>query len=51
MTPVQELFEKLWDADKDKFVWNAILKEILEKEKEVMCAESCFNKTFKTKER
>ena len=37
MTPVQELFDKLWDADKDKFTWNAILKEMLEKEKEVMC--------------
>ena len=35
-TPVQELFEKLWDADKDKFTWNAILKEMLEKEKEVI---------------
>ena len=26
-----EMFEKLWNADKDKFAWNAILKETLEK--------------------
>tara|TARA_Y100000385_G_scaffold252181_1_gene275464 strand:- start:41 stop:211 length:171 start_codon:yes stop_codon:yes gene_type:complete len=35
MTPVQELFDKLWDADKDKFTWNAILKEMLEKEEDL----------------
>lgn len=33
-TPVKELYERLWEAEKDKFTWNAILKEILEKEKE-----------------
>jgi hypothetical protein len=26
-----EMYEKLWNADKDKFAWNAILKETLEK--------------------
>ena len=26
-----EMFEKLWNADKDKFTWNAILKDSLEK--------------------
>ena len=26
-----EMYEKLWEADKDKFAWNAILKETLEK--------------------
>ena len=26
-----EMFEKLWNADKDKFTWNAILKDTLEK--------------------
>ena len=26
-----EMYEKLWEADKDKFTWNAILKETLEK--------------------
>ena len=36
-TPVKELYEKLWEADKNRFTWNAILMEMLEKEKEVMC--------------
>jgi hypothetical protein len=35
-TPVQELFDKLWDTSKDKFTWYAIRKEMLEKEKEVI---------------
>ena len=35
-----EMYEKLWNADKDKFAWNAILKETLEK-----------IETFNTKER
>ena len=26
-----EMFDKLWNADKDKFTWNAILKDTLEK--------------------
>ena len=26
-----EMYEKLWEADKDKFAWNAILKDTLEK--------------------
>ena len=26
-----EMYEKLWNADKDKFAWNAILKDTLEK--------------------
>lgn len=26
-----EMYEKLWEADKDKFAWNVILKETLEK--------------------
>ena len=34
MTPVQELFEKLWNTDKDKLTWNAILKEAIKKERE-----------------
>ena len=34
-----EMYEKLWEADKDKFAWNVILKETLEK-----------LKTFNTKE-
>ncbi len=26
-----DMYEKLWEADKDKFAWNVILKETLEK--------------------
>ena len=26
-----QMYEQLWEADKDKFAWNAILKETLEK--------------------
>jgi len=26
-----EMYERLWNADKDKFAWNMILKETLEK--------------------
>jgi len=26
-----QMYEKLWEADKDKFVWNTILKDTLEK--------------------
>ena len=26
-----QMYEKLWNADKDKFAWNAILKDTLEK--------------------
>ena len=61
--PVKELYEKLWEADKNRFTWNAILMEMLEKEKEVMCqlADTCvrvndflgpdevFEETFNTK--
>lgn len=35
-TPVKELYERLWEAEKNKFTWNAILKEMLEKEKEII---------------
>lgn len=34
MSPVEELFEKLWNADKDKVAWDAILKEALKRERE-----------------
>ena len=26
-----EMYEKLWEADKDKYAWNLILKDTLEK--------------------
>ena len=35
-TPVEELFEKLWDTDKDKLTWRSILNTMLDKEKEVI---------------
>jgi hypothetical protein len=35
-TPVKELFDKLWDNPKDKFTWYAILRQMLQKEKEVI---------------
>jgi len=35
-----EMYEKLWNADKDKWAWNVILKDTLEK-----------IETFNTKER
>jgi hypothetical protein len=41
-TPVQQLFDKLLETPKDKLVWYTILKETLEKEKEV-------NKSFNNK--
>jgi hypothetical protein len=38
-TSVEQLFHKLWDEPKDKFTWNAILKEYLEMHKhEIMDA-------------
>lgn len=35
MTPVEELFQLLWDTPQDKLTWFAIKKRMLEKEKEV----------------
>ena len=26
-----QMYEQLWEADRDKFAWNAILKDTLEK--------------------
>ena len=34
MTPVQELFDKIWKAEKDELIWNAILKEAVKRERE-----------------
>ena len=31
-TPVEELFDKLWNTDKDKFAWNGIFTEMRKKE-------------------
>jgi hypothetical protein len=33
-TAAEWLFEKLWNTDKDKFTWHAILKQAKEMEKE-----------------
>jgi hypothetical protein len=35
-TATEWLFEKLWNTDKDKFTWYAILKQAKEMEKEQM---------------
>jgi hypothetical protein len=35
LTPVEELFQLLWDTPKDKLTWFAIKNRMLEKEKEV----------------
>ena len=34
MTPVEELFEKLWNTDKDKLTWDSILKEVVKRERQ-----------------
>ena len=36
MTPVEELFQLLWDTPQDKLTWFAIKKRMLEKEKEAI---------------
>jgi hypothetical protein len=36
MTPVEELFQLLWDTPKDKLTWFTIRKQMMEKEKQVM---------------
>ena len=60
-TAVEWLFEKLWNTDKDKFTWYAILKQAKEMEKQQMRDASCayvggweddefeeyYNKTYK----
>ena len=33
MTPVEELFQLLWDTPKDKLTWFAIKNQMLQKEK------------------
>lgn len=33
-TAVEYLFEQLWETQKDKFTWHAILKKAKEKEKQ-----------------
>lgn len=35
MTPVEEMFQLLWDTPQDKLTWFAIKKRMLHKEKEV----------------
>ena len=60
MTATEWLFEKLWNTDKDKFTWYAILKQAKEMEKQQIIeanweasedtdrAEQYYNKTFKS---
>ena len=35
-TPVEELFELLWDTPKDKLTWYAIRKHMMDKEQNVI---------------
>jgi hypothetical protein len=59
-TAVEWLFEKLWNTDKDKFTWYAILKQAKEMEKEQIKdayeslehrhGENYYNETFKQQE-
>ena len=35
-TPVEELFELLWDTPKDKLTWYAIRKRMIDKEQNVI---------------
>ena len=35
-TPVEELFELLWDTPQDKFTWYAIRKRMIDKEQNVI---------------
>jgi hypothetical protein len=53
-----EMYEKLWNADKDKWAWNVILKDTLEKmdviqqdpnEALMKAAEKYKEETFNTK--
>ena len=62
MTAVEWLFQKLWNTDKDKFTWYAILKQAKEMEKQQMRDAGCpyiggweddefeywYNETFKS---
>ena len=48
-TAVKELYERLWETDKDKFTWIAILDDILEKERDQIVnayKEGCFDGGF-----
>ena len=45
MTPVEELFQLLWDTPKDKLTWFAIKNQMLQKEKLHM-SEAYYNAFF-----
>lgn len=45
MTPVEELFQLLWDTPQDKLTWFAIKNRMLEKEQEAM--KKTFSNGFK----
>jgi hypothetical protein len=42
MTPVEELFQLLWDTPKDKLTWFAIKNRMLQKEK-LQISEAYYN--------
>ena len=45
---IEFLFEKLWDTPKDKFEWNAILKQAkaMHKEEQISFAKKCLDKAL-----
>ena len=59
-TAAEWLFEKLWNTDKDKFTWYAILKQAKEIEKEQIIdayeslehrhGENYYNESFKSEQ-
>jgi len=46
-----EMYEKLWEADKDKFAWNMILKDTLEKLETFNIKERCIAKDLLMKKK
>ena len=45
-TAVEFLYEALWEAGKDKFIWQIILQQAKEMEKEQMCDTWVDSRTF-----
>jgi hypothetical protein len=45
-TAVEFLYEALWEAGKDKFIWQIILQQAKEIEKEQMCDTWVDSRTF-----
>ena len=49
-TPVQELFELLWETPKDKLAWYAIREQMIKKEKKLLLDfANAFSKDYTTR--